>query len=37
MYDYPVWQALKGEGEGEFERMRARGAWGVRGRKERAP
>ena len=35
MYDYPVWQALKGEGEGEFERMRARGI--VRGRKERAP
>ena len=26
MYDYPVWQALKWEGEGEFERMRARGA-----------
>ena len=26
MYDYPVWRALKGEGEGEFERMRARGA-----------
>ena len=26
MYDYPVWQALKGEGEGEFGRMRAGGA-----------
>ena len=26
MYDYPVWQVLKGEGEGEFGRMRAREA-----------